>query len=311
MTKRDVSMRDVSMIDDETESSYVRELLQAGRDDVSGYDIDKGLSKHLALVATGAPMPDWAQALKPVQTAATGGGAAATASSGALWVGLPIAIATVVATVFYANDAPVQRAVPVPAPTVIAAPAAPAPVVVEDNAVIAPSRPAVREAEPAKATRRAAPARTKGRALLAASERLPATQAKSVEDIGFETASPEPSVAPEPQAQAEAAKPARPEAEAPQQDDASLEREMGMLSMAQRLLHSDPARALSLARRGESEFAGSMFTQERQQVLLLCLVKLGRIEEAKRLAKPYLARYPNSPFSDRVRRAILAGSVER
>jgi hypothetical protein len=115
---------------------------------------------------------------------------------------------------------------------------------------------------------------------------------------------------PQPAASAEpATEPVRP-APAPQ-DDARLEREMAMLSMSQRVLHTDPERALNLARQGESEFPGSMFTQERQQLLLLSLVKLGRMDEAKRLAKPYLARYPKGPFSDRVRRALLTGRVER
>ena len=54
-----------------------------------------------------------------------------------------------------------------------------------------------------------------------------------------------------------------------------------------------------------------MFTEERQQLLLLSLVKLGRLDEAKRLARPYLARYPNGPFSDRVRRSLASGRVER
>jgi len=94
-------------------------------------------------------------------------------------------------------------------------------------------------------------------------------------------------------------------------DDTRLEREMGMLAVAQRVLHTDAARTLSLARQGESEFAGSMFTQERKQLELLALVKLGRLDEAKRLARPYLARYPNGPFSDRVRRALATGRVER
>jgi hypothetical protein len=94
-------------------------------------------------------------------------------------------------------------------------------------------------------------------------------------------------------------------------DDTRLEREMGMLAVAQRVLHTDPARALALSRQGEAEFAGSMFTQERKQLELLALVKLGRLDEAKRLARPYLARYPNGPFSDRVRRALATGRVER
>jgi hypothetical protein len=92
-------------------------------------------------------------------------------------------------------------------------------------------------------------------------------------------------------------------------DDARLEREMGMLAMAQRVLTRDPERALRLARQGEQEFAGSMFTQERQQVLLLALIQLGRMPEAKRLALPYLKRYPNGPFSDRLRRALVTGKL--
>jgi hypothetical protein len=85
---------------------------------------------------------------------------------------------------------------------------------------------------------------------------------------------------------------------------------MAMLSMSQRVLHVDPERALKLARQGEAEFAGSMFTQERQQLLLLALVKLGRVDEAKRLARPYLSRFPRGPFSDRVRRALATGRVD-
>lgn len=92
-------------------------------------------------------------------------------------------------------------------------------------------------------------------------------------------------------------------------DDSRLEREMGMLAMAQRVLQTDPERALRLARQGEQEFSGSMFTQERQQVLLLALIQLGRVPEAKRLALPYLKRYPNGPFSDRLRRALVTGKL--
>jgi hypothetical protein len=124
-----------------------------------------------------------------------------------------------------------------------------------------------------------------------------------------------------PQEEAASQAPAKPESQvvrepaaakaAPPQDDARLEREMTMLAVAQRVLQSDPARSLALARQAESEFAGGMFAQERQQIVLLALVKLGRIDEARRLAKPYLARYPHGPFSDRVRRALAAGKVKR
>ena len=113
--------------------------------------------------------------------------------------------------------------------------------------------------------------------------------------------------------EAAAQAPARPEPtpKPPALDEARLEREMGMLAMTQRVLFTDPGRALNLARQGESEFEDSMFTQERQQLLLLALVKLGRLDEAKRLARPYLSRYPHGPFSDRVRRSLATGRVDR
>jgi hypothetical protein len=94
-------------------------------------------------------------------------------------------------------------------------------------------------------------------------------------------------------------------------DDARLEREMGMLAVAQRVLHSDPSRTLMLVRQSAREFGDTMFAPERGQLELLALVKLGKLDDAKRLARPYLARYPNGPFSDRVRRALASGRVER
>jgi hypothetical protein len=139
-------------------------------------------------------------------------------------------------------------------------------------------------------------------AVAPAQPRADAQKTQTVEEQAPEAAAkPEP---PQPAA-------AKTQAKATPQDDARLEREMAMLAVAQRVLQSDPARSLALARQGEAEFAGSMFTQERQQVLLLALVKLGRMDEARQLAKPYLARYPHGPFSDRVRRALATGKVER
>lgn len=94
-----------------------------------------------------------------------------------------------------------------------------------------------------------------------------------------------------------------------QGDDANalLVREMRMLKAAQAALGSNPSRALSLARQGEREFPGSTFSQERRHLLILALVELGRLDEAKGRAADYLDRYPRGPFSDRVRTA-LAGS---
>lgn len=99
---------------------------------------------------------------------------------------------------------------------------------------------------------------------------------------------------------------------ADQADDATedrLEREMRMLKVAQAALRSNPQRALQLARRGEREYGASMFEAERQHVLILALVKLGRLTEARRVAKPYLAKYPRGPFTARVKSALATGRV--
>ena len=90
-----------------------------------------------------------------------------------------------------------------------------------------------------------------------------------------------------------------------------LEREMRMLKVAQAVLLSNPERALRLTQQGEREFGGSLFAQERQHLLILSLVQLGRMDSAKRHAADYLRRYPHGPFSDRVRKALASGRVPR
>ena len=92
-------------------------------------------------------------------------------------------------------------------------------------------------------------------------------------------------------------------------DDARLEREMQMLAVTQRVLAEDPARALRLARQGEHEFPRTMFSAERKQLALLALVGLGRVDEARRLGRPFLAAYPNAPWSARLERALATGRL--
>lgn len=109
--------------------------------------------------------------------------------------------------------------------------------------------------------------------------------------------------------------PRRPQEQAraldPEVESDRLEREMRMLKVAQAVLFSNPERALRLARQGEREFAGSLFAQERQHLLILSLVQLGRMDDAKRRAADYLHSYPRGPFSDRVRKALATGHVSR
>lgn len=137
------------------------------------------------------------------------------------------------------------------------------------------------------------------------------------------SAASKPAEAREPSAAAEA-KPEQQLASAPQQPnrastrdnakadpeaDTRLEREMQMLAVAQRMLNEDPERALRLAQQGEQEFPRTMFTAERKQIALLAMVKLGRVDEARKQAKPFLRAYPNAPWSARLREALATGRV--
>lgn len=93
--------------------------------------------------------------------------------------------------------------------------------------------------------------------------------------------------------------------------DDKLQREMDELMRAKRALSSDPRLALELARHGEREFPDSMLSEERRHVLLLALIGVGRVSDAERLAAPYLAQHPDSPFARRVRAALEAASKHR
>jgi len=86
----------------------------------------------------------------------------------------------------------------------------------------------------------------------------------------------------------------------------TLQREMDELMRAKRALSSDPKLALQLAERGQREFKQSLLSEEREHVLLLALIGVGRVSEAERRAAPYLAKHPDSPFARRVRAALEA-----
>ena len=342
-----MTKRALPLLDDPSTHSGVRELLQAGRDShVSDYDYGSGLERHMAQVQAGAPMPDWAKGLE----AGAGKGAAAAASAAGTglvgWWALPVATVAVAAAIgavvlFRGEETvPVARhgvgvsAAPAPAAQPVAVPA------------VVPSAPAVADSVAREQHEEASRVASQRSGRARSSSGLKPVQVKHAQAVANTHAASAPSAAsahgtqsasarttasgsvtaapaakgdqaptaaqaqPEQSAVASEEQPAAEQEPAPVVDDSRLEREMGMLAVAQRVLQDNPARTLSLARQGEAEFAGSMFTQERQQLLLLALVKLGRLDEAKRLARPYLAHYPNGPFSDRVRRALSTGRVE-
>ena len=91
-----------------------------------------------------------------------------------------------------------------------------------------------------------------------------------------------------------------------------LRLEMDSLAEAKRALGRDPARAFTIARDGERQFGRSVLSEERQHVLILALLELGRFADARRIAAPYLQNHPDSPFAKRVQKALdAAGSRTR
>jgi len=141
-----------------------------------------------------------------------------------------------------------------------------------------------------------------------------ATRAREPEAVAARPASepeaqraPEESVRQEPGGPSTA--PRAPQPVAQVESDSRLEREMQMLAVAQRVLADDPERTLRLARQGEREFPRSMFSAERKQLALLALVQLGRLQEARRSAAPFLRAYPSAPWTPRLREALATGKI--
>jgi RNA polymerase sigma-70 factor (ECF subfamily) len=87
--------------------------------------------------------------------------------------------------------------------------------------------------------------------------------------------------------------------EPPPQSDAMLE--LQEIATAERLLTSDPARALSVARAAAVRFPAGFVSEERRYVEITALAKLGRDAEARTLADSFLRDYPDGAFSRRVR----------
>lgn len=319
--------KDIAMVDDLEQSAELRSLLRAGiDDDVAGYDFQAGLATHIAAVA----------ALPPATTTPHAPPAAAAGVSGKAllaWIGAPLASASVIAALWFNGSAepPHDVARPAPTPATIVAPTPVEPVAAAPEAVIAAPTATTEGAapEPAAAVRDEKPARARRSAravttstqvdsatttvptvntttnIAATAAAVPApivvdTQPVDVEPTAAERAATERQAA----EQAEQERLAREEAR--RVAEARLKREMAQLMQATQALNSNPTRALSLAQAGEQEFRSSLFSEERQHVLLLALIKLGRVDEAQRLSVPYLRAHPDSPFARRVRNALEA-----
>jgi hypothetical protein len=329
---------DAPMWNDPAEAQYVRELLQAGRQADVNYDVASGLTQHMARVKAGAALPHWARTGASVGTVAAwvAGPIVVASVVAGVWLSQrqPQPVASPVANLAVQPMAAPAPAVVAPLPAAATAieaePSAPVqePSIQRSNE--AGSRKSLRSLSGAKLARTGlgSSAKSHGGSAIAAVEpvRMGSTAQPAASNVAVahapaasvalhdERASTHKAIA----AEAEAEQPAATQtdrqptaaAQRKQESESRLEREMQMLAVAQRVLSSDPARALRLTTQGEKEFPSSMFSAEREQVGLLALVKLGRLDEARRVGQPFLAKYPNAPWSQRLRHALATGRIE-
>lgn len=340
------------MLDDPSESAFVRGLIQAGAEDrVTDIDYNKGLVKHVTIIAAGTLLPAWAKGLASSGAASSVSGISAKVI--AFIVGLPVVAAGVVASVMLSNQEPEMR----PADSTESTPAlemhdrsltAPQPIAPLKGAGTAvsdreasgdqhrlhPTSAARKQRKPhysKRTTNRIVPsipakdrtaAKTFGSSALSSSETVdpqfhraltetvrPTTKPAEDEQEKKELISSRPVI--KRRTISEIRQERQEQAETPQVDKNPFERETRMLAAANRLLESDPERSLELAKKGEREFPGSMFTEERRHVLILALIRLSRLDEARQLAAPYLHDYPKSPFAQRIRHALAKAQREQ
>ncbi|MFT3925555.1 MAG: hypothetical protein QM778_23650 [Myxococcales bacterium] len=82
--------------------------------------------------------------------------------------------------------------------------------------------------------------------------------------------------------------------------------ELRAMAQAKALSARDPGAALVALHQIRARFPAGYFVEEREALTILVLAQLGQISEARRQAQGFLARYPNGPHSDRVRRSVTS-----
>jgi RNA polymerase sigma-70 factor (ECF subfamily) len=90
--------------------------------------------------------------------------------------------------------------------------------------------------------------------------------------------------------------------------DASAEnevREIQDVSSAERLLATSPAEALAFVQASDARSTGGYLREERRYIAVLALVALGRVDEARAQAASFLQDYPDGPYAQRVRAALV------
>jgi hypothetical protein len=82
--------------------------------------------------------------------------------------------------------------------------------------------------------------------------------------------------------------------------------EMADLANLRKLARVDPEGALRAAEEGKRRFPGGLYGEDREAIAIGLLVQLGRSSEAKTRGAAFLARYPRSPFAEKVQQEIGA-----
>jgi hypothetical protein len=295
-------------------NSPADKLLEAGRGhQVVHYDATTALLRHLELVRSGAPLPSWAGTAVAAATATAGVGVGVTAPA-VLSAIVALSTAGLVAAWRHAEKKHATELFPTslalvstgdePATNVAAslpeqgsswasvalARMIPRPVHAE------PERSAI---APALHAAKGAPGEQAGAALEAPSPARFASPSLALTRPPPETPAGDPSPAPPARSQSQ-------HADDPRGSDEM--KEVQEVASAERLLQSSPSGALSLVRSGEARFATGYLREERRYIGVIALFKLGRVDEARVEAVRFLSDYPDSPFSVRVRSALLRTS---
>lgn len=303
------------LIYDKSQPRYLRELMMDARlQEGPRYDIKSGLTKHRALIASGAAAPDWMN--QPMKDSFTGGelftrvvavAAVPMVITGALWgVWMLSSPPTNAKRAFDPSVNISAQAAPVAVKTVQASPL---PADKPKEVVGAAKRPSSEDSVPAqrpvasrkaKRTEAVRASQNQPQSPVAANQTRPASSepttnngatASSVQPAGQGPASVQPVSASAviQDAPSQATQPAI---------DSVLQREMALLAQARRFVQSRPSSALALVQ-GKEPKTG-LLNEEWDQVYLLSLVSIGRVEEARQAATRFQRRYPNSAFNERI-----------
>jgi hypothetical protein len=86
--------------------------------------------------------------------------------------------------------------------------------------------------------------------------------------------------------------------------DSQLLAETAHMAELRRVATADPVRALAQAEQGAHKFPRGFFAQEREAISITLLLRLGRSQEARARGERFLARHPQGPAAEQIRRAL-------